>query len=282
MDDTREIVTRCFPHVHLRCVKNRIFPGPARNLGAKQAQGTIIAFIDADCEAEPDWVERIVACHNEGHLVVGGAVKVANPGSTVAWAGHLGEFREFLPAGKPRHMVHVPTCNISYRKQLFEACGGFPDSYYPQEDLLFNYMLNQQGIQVWFDPDICIRNNYIEDLWDFLSHQHRIGRVTRATLRRIDLPGAAIARRGGLAWFSSPILGLLKFLRTLYIFARKHPQRAFQQPVILVWLALGSIWWARGFADSARKGLKGIKGWDDPDEPIFSRMVRLSDVTEQK
>lgn len=283
-DRSRQIALR-FPEVRIRPVKRRIFPGPARNLGASLAQGAIVAFIDADCVAQPDWVERMAAGHNPGRLVVGGAVEVGNPASLVAWAGHLGEFREFLPAGEPRPVVHIPTCNISYRKELFEVTGGFPDAYYPQEDLLFNYMLNRQGIQVWFDPDLRVRHFCREGLHEYLSHQHRIGRVTRSTLRRIDLPGAALARRGWLAWLAAPGLGLVKFVRTAYTFTAHFPAAALRRPGLLFLLALGAVWWARGFAASAARGLSGIRGWNDPDEPIFTRLAQsgvLGQLTEQK
>jgi glycosyltransferase involved in cell wall biosynthesis len=281
-DDTAQIINRCFPTVKVRSIKQRIFPGPARNRGASMARGAIIAYIDADCVADPDWVRQIAAVHNEGHLVVGGAILVGNPSSRVAWAGHLGEFREFLPTGEPRPMIHIPTCNLSYRRILFETFGGFPDAYYPQEDLLFNYLLNQRDIQIWFDPAIRVRHFCREKLNEYLSHQHRIGRVTRSTLRRINMPGSSIARRGWLAWLASPLLGLIKFLRTAAIFSSQYPREAFQRPILFLLLFLGSIWWARGFAAGAQKGLSGIRGWNDPDEPIFTILMASGEASKQK
>ncbi len=40
-----------------------ISPAAARNAGAKLACGDIYCFIDADCLAAPDWIERMVARH---------------------------------------------------------------------------------------------------------------------------------------------------------------------------------------------------------------------------
>lgn len=281
-DGTANLITKKYPAVQLRKVKYRIFPGPARNLGVKAARGSIIAFTDADCIAAPDWVERIVADHNAGRLAVGGAIEVGNPNSGVAWAGHLGEFREFLPAGDPRPVIHVPTCNISYRKDLFEVHGGFPDAYYPQEDLLFNYLLGLQGLQIWFDPAVRVRHFCREDMRSYLSHQHRIGRVTRCTLRRINLPGSRIARMSKLGLLASPALGLLKFVRTAGIFVARYPRQVWRQPGLFLLLALGAIWWARGFAEGARTGLSGIRGWTDPDEPIFNLLVPARERQEFK
>jgi glycosyltransferase involved in cell wall biosynthesis len=275
-DDTCEIIRQRFPQVRLYQFEGRTFPGPARNRGASLARGSIIAFTDSDCVVAPDWVRRMAEAHAEGHLVVGGAIEVGNRDNLVAWAGHLGEFREFLPVGSPRYVMHVPTCNISYRKKLFDNSDGFPNAYYPQEDLLFNYLLNRQGIRVWFDPAIHIQHFSREDLRGYLSHQHRIGRVTRCTLSRIELEGSAIARHATLAWLTSSGLGALKFVRTAGLFLAHYPRQALQRPALLPLLLLGSIWWTRGFAAGARTGLAGIRGWNDPNEPIFAKIISVN------
>jgi len=276
-DETPEIVAQHYPEVRCFHFPYRMFPGPARNRGAEMAQGEIIAFIDADCIAAPDWIARIAAQHAAGHQVVGGAVELGNPNSALSWAGHLMEFREFLPKGPAHQVMHVPTCNISYRKNLLEEYGGFPDSYYPQEDLLFNHLLHCNGFSVWFDPAIQVKHFCRDTLIGYLSHQHRIGRVTRVTLSRTCMSGSQIARRPWLAWFTAPFLGALKCLRTsmaLFHFAHRE---AIRRPKLLCLLLLGSIWWGRGFAAGARTGLSGIRGVIDPEEDIFILLSQLVD-----
>jgi len=39
VDDTPDIISQRYPNVKLRHRENRLFPGPARNLGASRAQG---------------------------------------------------------------------------------------------------------------------------------------------------------------------------------------------------------------------------------------------------
>jgi glycosyltransferase involved in cell wall biosynthesis len=58
-------------------------PGPARNRGAGAASGDILAFIDADCRAEPGWLAAIVsALAWPDRPIIGGDVRVgyATPG----------------------------------------------------------------------------------------------------------------------------------------------------------------------------------------------------------
>ncbi|RLG20087.1 glycosyltransferase family 2 protein, partial [Candidatus Micrarchaeota archaeon] len=47
------------PYVDRVLKKKAHGPGAARNEGAEKAKYEILAFIDADCEAEKDWLDRI-------------------------------------------------------------------------------------------------------------------------------------------------------------------------------------------------------------------------------
>src|SRR5262245_33971788 len=55
-----EAVCSAWPHVRL--VSEPVpGPGPARNRGIRDARGDILAFIDADCRADPRWLAEIEA-----------------------------------------------------------------------------------------------------------------------------------------------------------------------------------------------------------------------------
>lgn len=53
-------------------------PGPARNKGIDEAQTEVLAFIDADCIADPNWLVALIsALQNSNTDIVGGDVQIA-------------------------------------------------------------------------------------------------------------------------------------------------------------------------------------------------------------
>ena len=218
-----------------------------------KAKGELIAFIDSDCIAAKDWLEKIAEAHESSYRVVGGAVRNGNgQHDLVAWAGYLAEFREFLPEIPRREVMHIPTCNISYKKEVFLQFGLFQGKYYPQEDLVYNYNLWKAGEKILLDPRIQVYHMHRSRLKDFLNHQNKIGIVTARVLTILQLEGSFLARHPFAAALFSPILVTIKFFRTVSVFLRYQPKVIRKHPFVLMPLLLGLLYWVIGFIKGAK------------------------------
>ncbi len=250
-DQTPRIISEEFSSVHLIHKDEQTDPGTARNLGIVQARGEIIACIDADCIAPSDWLRRMVTAQRAGHQVVGGTIENGNPESLIAWAGYLGEFREWLPVDKARLVAHVPTCNISYHRSIFTRFGGFPTEFYPQEDLLYHWRLSQHGVPLWFDPEIRVRHVHRSTWQAYNRHLRRIGRITARVLKLTGDEGAFLAQSPTLALLAAPLLPLVKWLRTVGVFVNRQPNVLRRHPLALLPFLLGLYAWGLGFVEGA-------------------------------
>jgi len=189
-DGTAQLIKSNFPAVKLISVPHRTFPGVARNLGIEVAEGSILAFTDADCVPESLWLDKMVREHEQGnHAAVGGAVLNALPLNPVAWSGYLVEFSERLPS-LPRGFVNMlPTCNVSFRRTVFQRYGPFPDIE-SSEDHVFSWRLVRAGERLLFDPEIRVRHIFRPSLRAFLRHQFWLGSGSARARRQVALPYA--------------------------------------------------------------------------------------------
>ena len=107
----------------------------ARNTGVEAARGAVVAFLDDDAAADPDWLARLL----DGYLAYGhDSGRVLGVGGTIApvWAeGRPGWFPEEFDwvigctyRGMATTTVPVRNligCNMSFRRDVFMAIGGF-------------------------------------------------------------------------------------------------------------------------------------------------------------
>lgn len=257
-DATPALVRHSFPQVQQIHLERRTDPAAARNLGAHQARGEILAFIDADCVAGPEWLAQLHHWLVRGYDGVGGAIANGNGTQLVSWASYMCEFREFLPGGSPHPVENLTLGNVAYRRAAFEQLGGFPVGWFPQEDQIFHRELRARGMRLLFDPQIVVAHTHRSELPAFLAHQRTIGRANARVLRQTGKAGAQLASRPLLAALSLPALVLLRFVRTLYACRLAAGRQLVEHPE-LAWLCWrGMLAWGAGFVEGAANDHRAV------------------------
>jgi glycosyltransferase involved in cell wall biosynthesis len=122
-DDT-EFLLRSIDDPRLRVIKHQKNLGlsHARNTGVTLARHGVVAFIDDDCVADPDWLKFLV-----DKIEFGGASFVAGQTYYVSNDYH-GYFPERVVQNKDARWPMG--CNMAYRKAVFSVAGGFSHYYY--------------------------------------------------------------------------------------------------------------------------------------------------------
>jgi glycosyltransferase involved in cell wall biosynthesis len=250
-DGTAGIVRREFPGVQLMALAGQTDAPVARNLGAERARAEVLAFIDSDCKAAPDWLGRLYETLEGGYDAVGGSVANGNGETLVSWAGYVCEFREFLPRGVARDAEDLTEGNVAYRKRAFLAAGGFPSGCFPQEGQILHRRLRDQGARLRFDPAIVVAHTHRSERRAFLEHQRRIGRTNARVLVRLGRPGAALARHRALALMALPALVPYRFLRTVRACFGVAHGLVLRRPALAALVFRGMCSWGRGFVEGA-------------------------------
>ena len=128
--------------------------GASRNIGAREAEGEILAFIDADTIASVDWLEEIIRSFHEDPRAVGVTGPTLPYGGTkldqLAYHVATGWAQRFsLKLGLP----HVAGFNCAYEKEAFWGAGGFDENRELSEDVMLSLKIRHQG-RIVFNPDI--------------------------------------------------------------------------------------------------------------------------------
>ena len=114
--------------------------GSARNTAVELARGDVVAFLDDDASAAPDWLERLLAPYGDERVgAVGGAPLPAFEGKRPRWFPHefnwvFGCAYRGLPESRAP-LAHLIGANMSARRSILAEIGGFHSDNHDDMDM---------------------------------------------------------------------------------------------------------------------------------------------------
>jgi glycosyltransferase involved in cell wall biosynthesis len=184
----------------------------ARNSGVEAASAPVVAFLDDDCEPEPQWAEQLLAGYGDDVVAAGGPLLPAGePGLLLdyltrhnplepqelelAKSSRLGyRLRAYLRRqwAPPRHsarrdVLSFASANMSVRRQEFLEVGGFDERIRfgsEDEDLCWRLRRAFPAQRLVYLPGARVRHHFTPSLRDTLRRRRAYGRGSALMYRK--------------------------------------------------------------------------------------------------
>ncbi len=155
----------------------------ARNLGVASTTGGIIAFTDADCSPDPDWLAVIRrALTVDGVMLVQGRPRFASDsGSLSALADYEAAKAKYTFSCADTRIYYGYTNNMAVRREAFARAGPFLE-WRRGADVIFVHRVVEaySPAAVAYDPAMQIRHWEIANVGAWLTKMRTYGRSIRA------------------------------------------------------------------------------------------------------
>lgn len=177
-----------FQHPKIRYFKHEKNLGlsAARNTGIAAATGEIIAFLDADCRADEDWLYYLVRDLLSSEFVGMGGPNLLPPEDSAVAAAVMAS------PGGPAHVMlsdrqaeHIPGCNMAFYKWALAEVGGFdPVFHQAGDDVDLCWRLQQAGYKIGFSPSGFVWHYRRSTVGAYLKQQHGYGAAEALLVRK--------------------------------------------------------------------------------------------------
>ncbi len=199
-DQTREVVERVSRERKgplLRYVFERKSGlSAARNRGWREAAGSIVAYIDDDAVAAPNFVASLLEAFESEAVpaMVGGKIEPLYQSAPPSWLspllhGYL-SLQDFGPAPRAYSRREFPFgCNMSIRKEWLEKVHGFDEKMIHAEDKDISRRISEAGGQREYHPSVMVEHTIPKERLNFEAMGRIANRTARWELERVGRSG---------------------------------------------------------------------------------------------
>lgn len=217
-----------------KVIPNSGVPGlsGARNTGIMHANGDIIAFLDDDAIAEPDWLATMLDQYENPSVIgMGGKVVPLWEIGKPRWLPE--EFYWVLGCsyrGQPTHTAQVRNpigCNMSFRRSVFEKIGGFREGIgrtgqdaagCEETELCIRARQAMPGTRILYDPSMVVHHQIASDRLRFNYFWRRCISEGRSKTQVADAVGATDALSSERAYVMMTLpLGVMRALAEVFL-----------------------------------------------------------------
>ena len=181
-DRTANVAAKLGATVLFEPVPNRAL---ARNRGVAAASADLLAFTDADCVADPHWLEAMVECSGREPLMAGPVrITTDDPPNAVERFETLWRFaqKDWVEQG------WAVTANLCVQRAAFERVGGFDPAYrHYAEDADFCLRSGRAGLLLGYCPGAVVSHFAESRLAPMLRRAFFHGYGATQALRRIGV-----------------------------------------------------------------------------------------------
>jgi glycosyltransferase involved in cell wall biosynthesis len=151
-------------------------PAAARNAGARAARGSLLCFTDDDCEAQPDWAERLVEPLQDGADATAGTTTLTRTGALADAFQLIVQAPAAVPPANGSDLSFAASNNLACTRTTFHATP-FDESYSHAagEDRDWCARLLSSGFVLRSAPAAEVLHDQELTLRRFLAHQIRYG-----------------------------------------------------------------------------------------------------------
>jgi len=171
----------------------------ARNFGAGQASGSLLAYLDDDAAAEGDWLTYLALAFEDERVGAAGGPNIPPaPGGWVEAAVAAAPGGPAVVLLNDTEAEHVPGCNLAVTRAAWEEVGGFDERHWAAgDDVDFCWRLLEHGYKIAYQPGAMVWHERRRTVRAYFRQQTGYGRAEAALVAQHP---HRFGKLGGARW----------------------------------------------------------------------------------